>query len=159
MRKATLGLLHESCQKIPHGCAATQQGHDQPRREKHLPPSDLMGLRLAGCHHPPNSGSYDRITGKMVWKKPLQIHGSAGPSGLDTRWWRSLLSQTNFVSAAADLRNTTPALARKLVSPVAIMRTPCLHAAFVLRRRGRDADLQGLEKSWSASCKAVLLDV
>ncbi|KAK3860236.1 hypothetical protein Pcinc_033707 [Petrolisthes cinctipes] len=63
-------------------------------KEKHPPPSEMVGLRLQGCHQAPNSVIYEMITGDMVWKKALQTHGSAGPSGLDARGWRRLLSST-----------------------------------------------------------------
>ncbi|KAK3891111.1 hypothetical protein Pcinc_004980 [Petrolisthes cinctipes] len=63
-------------------------------KEKHPPPSEMVGLRLQGCHQAPNSVIYEMITGDMVWKKALQTHGSAVPSGLDARGWRRLLSST-----------------------------------------------------------------
>ena len=84
--------------------------------EKHPPPSDKSGQRLEGCHQPPNPVIYERITGDMVWTKALQTHGSAGPSGLDARGWRRLLSSAKFGNAAGDLRNAIAAVARKLAS-------------------------------------------
>ena len=85
-------------------------------KEKHPPPSDKSGQRLEGCHQPPNPVIYERITGDMVWTKALQTHGSAGPSGLDARGWRRLLSSAKFGNAAGDLRNAIAAVARKLAS-------------------------------------------
>ena len=84
--------------------------------EKHPPPSNSEGLRLEGRHQPPNPVIYEAITGELIWKKALQTHGSAGPSGLDARGWRSLLSSANFGNAAGDLRNALAALARKLAA-------------------------------------------
>ena len=90
-------------------------------KEKHPPPSDSGGLRLQGCHYSPNSVIYEMITGEMVWKKSLQTHGSAGPSGVDARGWRRLLSSTLCGSAASDLCSALAALARKLAT------TTCHH--------------------------------
>lgn len=85
-------------------------------KEKHPPPREMGGRRLQGCHQAPNSVIYEMITGDMVWKKALQTHGSAGPSGLDARGWRRLLSSTLCGNAAGDLRNTMAALTRKLAT-------------------------------------------
>lgn len=85
-------------------------------KEKHPPPSELVGLRLQGCHQTPNSVIYEMITGDMVWKKALQTHGSAGPSGMDARGWRRLLSSALCGDAAGDLCNTIAALTRKLAT-------------------------------------------
>ena len=90
-------------------------------QKKHPPPSASEGLRLQGCHRPPNGVIYEMITGEMVWKKSLQTHGSAGPSGLDARGWRRLLSNTICGSAASDLCNALAALAKKLAT------TTCQH--------------------------------
>ena len=89
--------------------------------KKHPPPSAEEGLRLQGCHRPPNNVIYEMITGEMVWQKSLQTHGSAGPSGLDARGWRRLLSNTICGSAASDLCSALAALARKLAT------TTCQH--------------------------------
>ena len=79
--------------------------------EKHPPASDSDGLRLQGGHIPPNPVIYEMITGEMVWKKSLQTHGSAGPSGLDARGWRRLLSSAICGSAGSDLCNALASLA------------------------------------------------
>lgn len=84
--------------------------------EKHPPPSDSNGLRLPGRHIPPNPVIYEMITGEMVWKKSLQTHGSSGPSGLDARGLRRLLSHTICGSSASDLCSALAALARKLAT-------------------------------------------
>lgn len=89
--------------------------------EKHPPPSEDEGLRLPGRHQTPNSVIYEMITGELVWKKSLQTHGSAGPSGLDAKGWRRLLSSTYCGSAADDLCSALAALARKLAA------TSCRH--------------------------------
>lgn len=85
-------------------------------KEKHPQPTDKEGLRLEGCHQPANPVIYEMITGDLIWKKVLQTHGSAGPSGLDARGWRTLLSSAKFGNAAGDLRNALAALTRKLAA-------------------------------------------
>ena len=90
-------------------------------REKHPEPSDLDGLRLQGHRHIPNSVIYEMITGELVWKKALQTHGSSGPSGLDAKGMRCLLSSTLHGSTATDLCNALASLARKTAT------TPCDH--------------------------------
>ena len=89
--------------------------------EKHPPPSALDGLRLQGGHIPPNHVTYEMITGEMIWKKSLQTHGSAGPSGMDARGWRRLLSSAICGTAGSDLCNALSTLARKLAT------TTCHH--------------------------------
>lgn len=85
-------------------------------KEKHPPPSDEEGLRMQGPFRKPNDVIYEVITGEMIWKKSLQTHGSAGPSGLDARGWRRLLSGALCGSAANDLCGALAALARKLAT-------------------------------------------
>ena len=90
-------------------------------KEKHPPPSETEGLRLQGCQETPNRVIFDMITGEMVWKRALQTHGSAGPSGLDAKGWRRLMSSTYCGSAADDLCSALAALAKKLAA------TNCRH--------------------------------
>ena len=89
--------------------------------EKHPKPSDSDGLRLPGPRQVPNSVIYEMITGDFVWKKALQTHGSSGPSGLDARGMRRLLSSTLHGNTAADLCNALASLATKTAT------TPCQH--------------------------------
>lgn len=89
--------------------------------DKHPPASASDGLRLQGGHIPPNPVIYEVITGEMVWKKSLQTHGSAGPSGLDARGWRRLLSSALCGTAGSDLCSALATLARKLAT------TACHH--------------------------------
>ena len=89
--------------------------------EKHPQPSRSEGLRLQGIQETPNSVIYEMITGELVRKKSLQTHGSAGPSGLDAKGWRRLLSSTYCGSAADDLCSALAALAKKLAA------TNCRH--------------------------------
>ena len=84
--------------------------------EKHPPPSESEGLRICGRQQTPNSVIYDMITGELIWKKALQTHGSAGPSGLDAKGWRRLLSSTYCGRAADDLCSALANLARKLAT-------------------------------------------
>ncbi len=52
----------------------------------------------------------------MIWKKALKTEGSAGPSGLDARGWRKILSSATFGNDASDLCNALAAVARKLAT-------------------------------------------
>ena len=85
-------------------------------KEKHPLPSDSDGLRFQGTYMPPNPIIFERITGEMVWKKSLRTQGSAGPSGLDAKGWRIILSSTYFDDTASDLCNAIAALAKKLAT-------------------------------------------
>ena len=84
-------------------------------KEKHLPSRDSDELRLQGCHYTRNSVILEMITKRNGVEK-ISKHGSAGPSGLDARGWRRLLSSPLCGSAASDLCSALAALARKLVT-------------------------------------------
>ena len=82
-------------------------------KEKHPEPSESTALRLNGERQIPNSVTFEEITGEMIWKKALQTHGSSGPSGLDARGMRRLLSSTLQGSSANNLCNALASLAKK----------------------------------------------
>ena len=90
-------------------------------KEKHPEPSDHNGLRLLGPRQPPNSVIYEMITGELIWKIALQTHGSSGPSGLDARGMRRLLSSAVHGRPATDLCNALASLAKKTAT------TTCHH--------------------------------
>ena len=74
------------------------------------------GTKFDGEYDPPDPVIFERITGERIYKHALHTHGAAGPSGLDAKAWKSLLSVTKFGSVAKDLGDAVAALARKLAT-------------------------------------------
>ena len=89
----------------------------QTLKQKHpvgrpAPPAMLF----PGDYCPPPHVVFDRITGDAIWKHALHTHGAAGPSGMDAKGWKTLLSKNAFGCASTDLRDAVAALARKLAT-------------------------------------------
>ena len=72
--------------------------------------------RFPGEYQPPHHVIFDRITGEAIWRHALHTQGAAGPSGLDAKGWKSLLSKTTAGNAATALRDAVAALARKMAT-------------------------------------------
>ena len=72
--------------------------------------------KFSGEYAPPDPVIFDRITGDKIWKHALHTHGAAGPSGLDAKGWKTVLSIIKFGSEAKDLCDAVAALARKLAT-------------------------------------------
>ena len=57
---------------------------------------------------------FDSIDGSAIRSAALNVHGSAGPSGLDAHAWRRLC--TSFKGASTDLCNSLALVAKRLCS-------------------------------------------
>lgn len=73
-------------------------------------------MKFLGDYTPPHRVVFDHISGDVIWKHALHTQGAAGPSGLDAKGWKHLLSKNIFGNPAVDLRDAIAALARKLAS-------------------------------------------
>ena len=86
-------------------------------KEKHPQAKEAAPEALfEGEYDPPDPVIFERITGEKMWKHALHTHGAAGPSGLDAKGWKSLLSSSKFGIVAKDLCDAVAALARKLAT-------------------------------------------
>ena len=74
------------------------------------------GTKFNGEYNPPDPVIFERITGERICKHALHTHGAAGPSGLDAKAWKSMLSISKFGNVAKDLGDAVAALARKLAT-------------------------------------------
>ena len=72
--------------------------------------------RLVGPSAPPDPCLFESITDRMVWKKAVKTQGGAGPSGLNAKHWRTILSKKKFGDVATDLGKTIANLIRKLAT-------------------------------------------
>ena len=85
--------------------------------EKHPPASEAVPESLfEGSFETPPPEIFESITGDRIWRHALNTHGAAGPSGLDAKAWKSLMSHSKFGSVATDLCNAVAALACKLAT-------------------------------------------
>ena len=76
----------------------------------------LPETKFHGEYQPPHPAIYERITGEMIWKHALHTQGAAGPSGLDAKGWKTILSSNTFGDAARDLCDAIASLARKMAN-------------------------------------------
>jgi len=85
--------------------------------EKHPPAKEAAaGTMFRGEYNPPPPEIFERITGEKIRTHALHTHGAAGPSGLDAKAWKTILSSSKFGSAANDLCKAIASLARKLAT-------------------------------------------
>jgi len=86
-------------------------------RDKHPPAREAApDTMYGGTYIPPPAAIFDRITGEDIRKHALHTNGAAGPSGMDAKAWRSILSHARYGSIANDLCNTIAAMARKMAT-------------------------------------------
>ncbi|XP_037787362.1 uncharacterized protein LOC119582922 [Penaeus monodon] len=86
-------------------------------RDKHPPAREAApDTMYGGTYIPPPAAIFDRITGEDIRKHALHTNGAAGPSGMDAKAWRNILSQARYGSVANDLCNTIAAMARKMAT-------------------------------------------
>ena len=98
----TLPLDEETCQTLKNLHPPAKEAPDETVFE--------------GTYEQPPPPVFDRITGESIWKHALHTHGAAGPSGLDAKGWKSILSVTKFGAPAKDLRDAIAVLARKMAT-------------------------------------------
>lgn len=111
--QATRALLSEDS----HGTLPLDEATCQALSDKHPPAKEADAeATYQGEYIPPPPVIFDRITGERIWKHALHTHGAAGPSGMDAKSWKNILSHVKFGSVAGDLCNTIAALARKMAT-------------------------------------------
>ena len=84
-------------------------------KEKHptardAPDSVLIKGPILSVHE----AEYNAINAELVKKMAMQTKGSAGPSGMDAKMWRRLLTSNRYAKAARDLAKAIAALTRKM---------------------------------------------
>ena len=82
-----------------------------PRAEKASPET-----KLQEDPRPAAAYLFESIDGETIWKTAIRTDGSAGPSGLNAKHLKSLLSKKLHGEAAVELREAIAKLARKLAT-------------------------------------------
>ena len=101
----------------PKGILPLTRETRQALMDKHPPSRKPPNhTKLEGPTSPPDACLFEAITGRTVWKKAVKTQGGAGPSGLNARFWRTILSKKKFGEAAADLSKAVAKLAIKLAT-------------------------------------------
>ena len=75
--------------------------------------ADISTL-LKGPHAPKDLHRFDQIDNAMIWRKAVRTQGGAGPSGLNARLMKSLLSKKRYGNPAVDLQKAIAHLAKKM---------------------------------------------
>ena len=92
---------------------------DTCRKLKELHPTGqnvTHGTTFDGPYVAPPPAMFSMITGERIRKHALHTHGAAGPSGLDAKGWKNILSVSKFGAAAKDLGDAVATLARKMAT-------------------------------------------
>lgn len=112
MATRSLAGEEEAAGVLPMTAETRQTLKDKHPHARPAPPE----MRFPGTYRPPHRVVFEHITGDVIWKHALHTHGAAGPSGMDAKGWKSLLSKNIFGNVSVDLRDAIAGLAKKMAS-------------------------------------------
>ncbi|XP_042877753.1 uncharacterized protein LOC122256861 [Penaeus japonicus] len=104
--------LDDAAGTLPLNDTTREALKDKHPSAREAAPDTMYG----GNYIPPPPAIFDRITGEDIRKHALHTHGAAGPSGMDAKAWKNILSHARYGSVANDLCNTIAAMARKMAT-------------------------------------------
>ena len=81
---------------------------------------------LKGPCAPKDLHRFDEINNAMIWKKTVRTQGGAGPSGLNARMMKVILSKKRYGDAAIDFQRSLASLARKIATEECNYITPLI---------------------------------